>query len=205
MSNQPSEQEQRKLWIQLLSIVIVWLAVVTAGFLALFAYGFESGPTGDLRNLSPQSASGKWQLVMAVHPKCACTNATYAELERLLRHVGKETDCQILVFEPEDSVAFSDTQLLARFKSIPGVKIQRDPGGVQALSLGMTTSGCLAVWDPKGSPRFFGGITASRGHEGMNAGSNAVANLILHRSDGQVTHRVFGCPIQNHAMDSDHG
>jgi hypothetical protein len=44
---------------------------------------------------------------------------------------------------------------------------------------------------------FSGGITASRGHAGGNAGESAIVALVNHQTPAQTETLVFGCALAN--------
>jgi hypothetical protein len=75
-------------------------------------------------------------------------------------------------------------------------RVLPDPDGRLASLLGSLTSGGVVLYDAKGRLRYQGGITASRGHEGDNAGKQAVIEILRGHRDSQKSMPVFGCPIQ---------
>jgi hypothetical protein len=73
--------------------------------------------------------------------------------------------------------------------------IRVDADGLLAASLGSLTSGSVLVYDSNGKLRYHGGITGSRGHEGENAGEEAVVNVLQGGKGSETSLPVFGCPI----------
>ncbi|HEX3447903.1 MAG TPA: hypothetical protein VHS97_06590, partial [Isosphaeraceae bacterium] len=71
-----------------------------------------------------------------------------------------------------------------------------DSGGEEAARFGARTSGLVALYAPDGRLHFRGGITGSRGHEGDNAGQQALLGLIQgNPSSLPCETPVFGCPL----------
>jgi hypothetical protein len=89
-------------------------------------------------------------------------------------------------------------QLVNTAQQIPAIEVMIDGGGNEAQAFHATASGEAFLYDAGGHLLFHGGITASRGHEGQNAGREALTALI----DGHwPSHRktpVFGCQLSDH-------
>ncbi len=136
-------------------------------------------------------------LVIAVHPQCSCTRASLEQIERSLAGVSDRVSTRILLCHPEGSPSDAiRTDLLNAAMRISHVRIQADPGGKQAEQLGCRTSGSVVLYDRDGRPRFWGGVTASRGHSGDCPGSEMLRAIVSGtRSDGHST-PVFGCGLQ---------
>jgi hypothetical protein len=155
---------------------------------AQYAISNKSGPLA--------GASKTWRLIIGIHPKCPCTLATLSELERLMKDVQGVTSCSILVFIPADaSAAWLDTTSVRRAKAIPGADVSFDVDGHTLKRLGFSTSGNVALCDASGTVRFQGGITASRGHEGINLGAESIRALADGRAPIVSETPVFGCRI----------
>jgi hypothetical protein len=75
------------------------------------------------------------------------------------------------------------------------VTVATDENGIEAGRFGAETSGHTLVFYPSGTLVFSGGITASRGHAGNNAGENAVLAAITQRSFDLPRTSVFGCSL----------
>jgi hypothetical protein len=134
---------------------------------------------------------------MTVHPQCACTSATLAELARVVARAPGETRVYVLAVIPK-APADSDWQhssLLARAREIPGVQVVNDIDGVEARRFGGQTSGYTSVYSADGQLLFCGGITASRGHEGDNPGEDAVIQAVSGQHPGLRQTPVFGCSL----------
>jgi hypothetical protein len=133
---------------------------------------------------------------MFAHPKCPCTRASIAELERIMSQCRGQIKPWIVFYKPADADAhWPQTDLWRRAESIPGAHVIADVDGLEARRFRAFTSGQTFLYGPHGELQFSGGITAFRGHEGDNAGHAAIVQLI---NGGDAPCRatpVFGCPI----------
>jgi len=136
-------------------------------------------------------------LLMAVHPRCPCTRATLAELARLLARARPVRPPILLFFKPrgaEDS--WIETSLLNSARRL-GCEIRVDSDGDLARSLGLLSSGTVALYRADGTLAFHGGITAGRGHEGENLGQASVEEALQGRALVCPATQAFGCPISD--------
>lgn len=151
--------------------------------------------TWPVASVVPRQA-GKPTLLMFAHPHCPCTRASIGELAQIMAHaVGKVNAFVLFVKPPNAETGWDDTDLRRGAASIPGVTVVTDENGVEAARFGAETSGHTVVFDPSGALVFSGGITASRGHAGSNAGENAVLAAITRRPFDLARTSVFGCSL----------
>lgn len=87
------------------------------------------------------------------------------------------------------------TDLWHTAAAIPGVEVHVDHDGKTAGLFHSLTSGQALLYDAGGSLLFHGGITSARGHAGDNPGSDAIKNLLKHRSQSFASTPVFGCAL----------
>lgn len=119
-----------------------------------------------------------------------------AELERILAKSPDNVTPWIVFFKPADADdSWEKTDLCRWAKAIPGAHIVFDPGGAEARRFAASTSGEVVVYASDGRLEFSGGITASRGHEGDNAGKSAVLEALNQGGEGYQTTPVYGCSI----------
>jgi hypothetical protein len=131
---------------------------------------------------------------MFVHPKCPCTRASLAELERLQAQ-SPQLDLRIVTLLPEAAGSgWSETPLSRRARELPDALVIKDPTGREASRFRVRTSGETLLYDPSGRLAFQGGITLARGHEGDNAGADAILALAS-GSSAPATCPVFGCSL----------
>ncbi len=120
-----------------------------------------------------RSASG-YTLVMAVHPKCACTRASLQELERLMAREPM-LHARIWVLAPEaEGERWTHLDLWKLASRIPGAEMIFDRDGAMAVRFGLLTSGQTVLYDAKGDLRYSGGLTEGRGEDGDSEGSAAI-------------------------------
>lgn len=191
-------------WSSLL-LCLLWLGAVGWGFFLAATYQSAPGqqargdgawPVGVSIPLDPALAT----LVLAAHPHCPCTHATLRELDRLVLRCGGRMRVHVLFYtDPELGTEWAQSELWTYAQSIPGVELVADPLGETAARFGARTSGQVFLFGADGRLLFEGGITAARGHEGDNAGAEAVGDLVL-RGRARTTHTpVFGCALSSGA------
>jgi len=185
------------------ALIVVWFVSVGAVFAGVAVYkGTPGDPAGPAPLVFPDApplerAEGERKLLVFLHPRCACSHATLAELERLLvgaPRQGLSVDLIFLLPEGEDE-GFADTALHRKASRIPRSRSHLDRGGALAARFGAGTSGHTLFYDEAGALRFSGGITPSRGHEGASQGGQRLATL-LHGGlpDGDES-AVYGCRL----------
>jgi hypothetical protein len=153
--------------------------------------GAESWPDGT----ALARAGDRPTLLLFGHPLCPCTRASLAELEKLLSRVeGRVRTTVVWSWDGAERPA-DEVGLIERARALPGVATFDDVGAREARRFGVATSGEALLFDAEGRRVYRGGLTGSRGHEGDNAGRDAV----LARLEGEETAArsapVFGCPL----------
>ena len=186
---------------------VIWAGTAVLGGHALLKYENSPGKVGRVSSSWPpdsriQLADDCPTLVMAAHPQCPCTRASVAELAQLMAHVQGKVQAYVLFYSPQGSGAdWQNTDLRRTAAQIPGVTVVSDVDGAEAQRLGAETSGHTFLFDPTGRLLFNGGITASRGHVGNNAGESAIVSLINDHASKRSQTFVFGCSLKNRAQD----
>ena len=178
-----------------------WMAALAFGARVLFKYETTPGRTGFVSSSWPSVSivprqTDKPTLLMLAHPHCPCTRASVGELAQVMAHaVGKVNAYVLFVKPPGAGADWDDTDLRRSAAAIPGVTVLTDENGTEAARFGGETSGHTLVFDRKGVLVFSGGITASRGHAGDNAGESAV--LAALKQEPMLRNRtpVFGCSL----------
>lgn len=151
-------------------------------------------------SLVPRAAQGATLLAFA-HPRCACTRATLTELARLMAHTRGRLAAHLLFVVPRGlPAAWAQADLWRTAHSIPGLDVVTDTGGVEARRFGVKASGQMLLYDPDGHLLFAGGITPGRGHEGDNAGADAIEQLAAQQPAERTTTPVFGCELDTPAV-----
>jgi hypothetical protein len=190
-------------------VLAAWACAVAAAVVRLERYGSTPGPRGEAARAWPAGLAwpaadegGRFRRVVFLHPQCPCSRASVQELSRLVRRCGDALAVLVVAVHPAGaSDDWEQTPLLRAAAVIPGVRIVTDPGGVTARRLGAETSGHAVLYDAAGRLLFGGGLTASRGHEGDNAGTDAIAAIVTGHDRAvpaqPVATPVFGCTLHD--------
>jgi hypothetical protein len=181
---------------------LLWLAALAAALSILRTYDNTPGAVAHAAPASWPAATslprvpGEPTLVMLVHPKCPCSRASVGELAVLLAQASRSLTTHVLFHTPAGVPGdWHSTDLWRSASTIPGVTVRIDEHGTEAKRFGVATSGHTLLYDADGRLQFTGGITASRGHSGDNAGRSAILAL-LQRSAAQAQWTsVFGCSL----------
>lgn len=141
-------------------------------------------------------AENAGEMVMFVHPQCPCTRASLAELARLIPRLTRPMSITIAFVIPDGrSPDFAHGAIWDNAGDIRDVHRYVDIKGEEARRFNATTSGQVLVYDHSGGLRYFGGITAGRGHEGDNAGVEALLDRFDKTDDFHTFCNVYGCPL----------
>jgi hypothetical protein len=179
----------------------LWVFCLVIGFLILAQEEFTPVKALPQVALFPRSSAlqlvpDEPTLVLFAHPHCPCTRASLHELDSLLAQTQHRVSA-IVVFTIPDGVpaGWEKGDSWNAAVTIPGLRVIRDLGGWEAHQFDVQGSGHVLLFASSGKLLFSGGITASRGHEGDNAGLTAVVGFILngHASVSQTP--VFGCSL----------
>jgi hypothetical protein len=182
-----------------------WVAAITLGLSRLWSYESTPGtaaraPAGWPNDARVPRAADKPTLVLLIHPRCPCSRATLGELAAVMTDCRGQLAATVLVLHPTGTPAgWEHTDLWDTAAAIPGVTVLADEQGAQARLFGAATSGQALLFDTAGRLLFAGGITASRGHRGDNAGRDAITALVLHNHPRPAPAQtpVYGCPLTN--------
>ena len=181
-------------------LALSWLGVVGLGIKTLTNYETGAGDPGAAPKNWPsqsriQPSDDLATLVMVAHPQCPCTRASIDELAQAMARVQGKARAYVLFLKPKDAAKdWEKTALWHAAAAIPGVTVLTDPEGRETNLFNLKTSGHTLLFN-KGRLLFSGGITASRGHSGDNAGESAIVSLL--NGGGSVRNQtlVFGCSL----------
>lgn len=186
---------------------VLWLALVGAGSAVLLDYALTPGVSGTAPAQWPLGSALRRNtdgatLVMIVHPHCTCSRASLSELLGLMTSATGKVNAYVLFVRPPGVArGWERTDLWRQAVAIPAVTVIADESGRQAARFGAATSGQTMLYDRSGVLEFSGGITAARGHYGINAGSIAIAALLGgtkpggKRINASARTPVYGCPL----------
>ena len=180
---------------------VTWIAAVAFGLRVLLRYESTPGRIGVVgRNWPATSAISqtglKPTLVMLAHPHCPCTRASIGELAQIMADTQGKLDAYVLFTKPSGAGGdWDDTELRRSAEAIPGVRVVTDANGSEAGRFGAKTSGHTFLFGREGALLFSGGITASRGHAGRNAGESAIIAAVNGKRSDRAQTPVFGCSL----------
>lgn len=177
---------------------ITWIASVAFGMRVLFHYENAPGSVGTISETWPaaqiERATDRPTLVMLAHPHCPCTAASIGELAQIMARLEGRVGAYVVFVRPKGAASdWENTDLRRRAEAIPGVKVICDRDGAEARRFGAETSGHTQLFGADGRLLFSGGITASRGHAGYNAGESAIVALVNNQAPVRTQTVVFGC------------
>jgi hypothetical protein len=171
---------------------------LVAGFCALERYAFGAGaayaPSATSREfLEAHRQPGRALIVMAVHPRCSCTDASVAELADLLARSHGQLDALLLEYCPGDPKLHWQVDETPR--NLGGVTVPwlADRDGLIGRGLGAATSGHVVFVDAHGQIRFYGGITLARDHRGRAPGQDAILAVLQGETPRLTSAPVYGC------------
>ena len=187
----------------LVAIGLLWLVAVGAGLRIMLNY--EDGPaeSGTSPRTWPSQSKiertpGLPTIVVMAHPHCPCTRATVGELALAMARLRDRVTATVVFVRPDGvPEKWEESDLWRDAQQIPGVKVMIDPGGTEAVLFGALASGQTMLYDASGKLQFAGGITASRGHSGDNAGRSSIVALVLTGKAEQKETPAYGCYLHN--------
>ena len=177
---------------------VLWVLGVVASFGALTRYSSTPGAAhapeaAAAAFLGAERQPGRPLLVMVVHPRCPCTEASLAEMGDLLGRSHGAIDALVLQYQaagwPKPPAAIK----LAG----AAIRVVPDPEGRVAATLGAETSGHCVFVDAGGVIRFHGGLTLSRGHRGRSPAQDAILAAVAGSKAVLAPAPVFGCSLLN--------
>lgn len=184
-------------------LVMFWGLGIAIGTRSALQFEKTPGDVGAARYRWPAgsqcSLSSKHPtLVMFVHPRCGCSQASLSELSRLMNHCQGLVEAQVVFLQPRSSDPdWSQSKLWDYAHEIPGVTVRQDIDGVEHRRFNARISGELFVYQPSGELSFHGGITGGRGHTGDNPGRSTIESLLLNRASCCATAPVYGCELES--------
>jgi hypothetical protein len=188
-------------WRLIAVLIVVWSICTGFGAIAMLQYEQRPSVGAQAPDAWPTAATierdqTRPTLVLFLHPKCPCSRATLAELERLIAVCEEPFALRMVFVTPEaGGEEWRRTALVRKAENIEPATVSFDAGGKQAALFGARTSGQALLYATDGQALFRGGLTPSRGHEGDNAGRSALSSLLNHRPTDCTKTVVFGCSL----------
>jgi len=182
-------------------LALVWLGGLVGCMAWINHYSDTPGPTGlppvqwPAGSQIPRDARQP-TLVLFAHPQCPCTAATMGELDLLMAQAQGHLHAQVWFLKPDPSPDdWTNSGLWRAAAAIPGVSVHEDRNGREARRFQAGISGQVLLYATNGQLLFQGGITASRGHSGDNAGRSAITALVQGEPAVVLQTPVFGCSL----------
>lgn len=175
-----------------------WCVCLVAGFIWLSADAAIASPNAQ----APHKISAadlftsrdKTQLMVFLHPRCSCSNATLNELERVIASTPQKPDVHFYFADVMPQEELKNSHLWKQAARFTPASLQIDIQQI-AQHFGVESSGNILLYSANGDLLFSGGITAARGHEGDNAGKSKLISLLNNETTMFTQPAVFGCAL----------
>ena len=190
-------------WRPIAILIALWSVCAAFGLARMLTYELTPAPGAAAPTIWPPATAisrnvSSPTLLLFLHPRCPCSRATLSELERLIAACDKPFALRIVFVRPGGAQDdWYRTDLYSSAERIPHAVISRDADGLEAARFGAKTSGQALLYAANGKLLFHGGVTTSRGHEGENAGRDALTALIAGKPSTCTKTAVFGCSLVN--------
>lgn len=191
-----------------LACIAGWVGLCLASLMPLWTYQNQDGELSRLKEQWPASSQLRFStqqptLLMFVHPRCPCSRASMGEFARMMERLNGHVSARILFYAPEsESQDWHQTDMWKTAMEIEGTSISADTNGKEATIFDVHVSGQTFLFDQQGELLFQGGLTVSRGHEGLSSGRMAVESLALSRPSAITSHAVYGCSLFSSCTES---
>jgi hypothetical protein len=197
-------------------LLVGWSVHVAACWFAMAAYGYKREATSSIEppihwpaDSQILRAAGRHCLLVFLHPKCSCSQATVTELEKLLstptrlRHDNLLRVCVVATTPLAAEAIWANTRLIQRSSALPGAELFLDYGGAEASRFAVEVSGTVMLFDATGAQRYAGGVTRARGHEGDNVGRDTLLRLLNGAPVPATAIPALGCRLvlEDHAQE----
>jgi len=205
-----SEAKKSKSWLWIIAGV-VWLVTVAMGLHVMLNYSAAAGEPGQPPAVWPAQSKiprtpGLATIVVLGHPKCPCTRATISELALAMARLHDRATAVVVLAHPHGTPEhWEETDLWHSASQIPGVIVMGDPDEVETDRFHAQVSGQTMLYSANGDLLFSGGITASRGHSGDNAGRSSIVSLVLTGTSETKATPVYGCAMHEPKSSSKSG
>lgn len=185
------------------ALVALWGILVAAGIMYWADYERTPGMAASAQAqwpLSPtlQRDARRPTLVVVLHPKCPCSEATLSELSALMDRWLHDVRAYVVFMHLDEGQGVDDESSLRKAASrIAGVEVIDDRDAGILRHLGAFTSGQTYLYDAQGRLVFQGGITPVRGQTGTNRGSLAIASYLESNAVRDRQTPVYGCLLDS--------
>lgn len=178
-----------------------WLGACLVGLGLVTAHSLTQGMAADpprswLEDAGLAKRSDGPTLIVFGHPRCPCVWATFRWLGEVVAATHAPPDVFVVFTIPRAAKEDWQASEIARYaQSLDGVQVVWDDDGQIARRFDAHTSGQVLFYDAWGELAFVGGVTGARGHEGSNAGADAVVALLNGQEPRAIATPVYGCEL----------
>ena len=204
------------------ALSLLWAAGLAGGMAYMLHYEKTPGASANAPAHWPKTMPefGRPELptlVVALHPRCSCSQASLTELQKASQDFGTPYNALLLINQPAELQTAAGEQPeageagaeLARgwrdnalYREVAGVlhaSVKADPGGSFAREFGAETSGEVLLYSAANRQGvrnllYAGGVTGGRGMTGENAGVDALTRA-FHEQHWLGGLPVFGCKL----------
>ena len=187
--------------LKLLCIIFCWGMSIAFGLYYLENYNITAGPAKTTPEIWPKRSGLHISrelptLIMFAHPHCSCSKASLNELDRIIAQTHLLHDTYVVFYKPKKfNKTWLQSDLWKKAQNMQNVKIVTDEEGLIARLFGVQTSGHTVLYGSNEKLLFSGGITASRAHEGDNAGKSAILSVLKTGKSEIKKTKAFGCTL----------
>lgn len=188
-------------------VMLLWCGALAAGIRYLLLYettaGAQHTAPAEWPATVPHARDGKLPtLVVALHPRCSCSQATLTELEQAANDFATPFNVMLLIYQPHGGgYQWNQVNIYRDVQKIFKADVVLDDDGRMAEHFGALTSGEVLYYSAEDSHAgrhllFAGGVTGWRGMTGGNRGMDllkaAINTVHTVRATGAP---VYGCAI----------
>jgi hypothetical protein len=185
--------------ISLMIFAAIWTVIFFVSWSLFYSFSTTAGKHTVMMRWPASEAlpllHDKPNILIFLHPKCSCSVASIAEFRRLVDSLSGRVHVRAILMKYQQVRSKEIPEGFASLFEIPEIKISRDDDGIISKSLGALTSGIVYLIDEEGLVVYQGGLTASRGHGGITAGSEFIRAWVTKRDDKTFMQKVFGCHL----------
>jgi len=192
------------------SLLLIWILSLFVGFSWLTVYAHTPGAEAHPEMRWPieshlPNENAMPTLLVFLHPKCSCSEATLAELERLMPVIRNRIRVIVILAEipPGPSKWFEHENEVVDRLAAEAIVVFKDRDGVEARRFDAQTSGQTLLYDQSHFLYFRGGLTPSRGHRGDSEGRTAILSYLAgptQTRERPLQSRVFGCLLRKSSL-----
>lgn len=179
----------------------LWIFVILAGVSALARFAYVPGDAANAPKSWPiltrlPAPANRPEILVFLHPKCGCSQATLRNLETMLPEIGEKAVVKLVLNDLGDPKLLEESRAFSTAKTLKNITLVVDHNGFETNAFEVKTSGQVMLYDESGRLVFAGGLTPFRGHEGVSEGELSIVKWLNQRDMTWKTTSVFGCAMK---------